>query len=144
MMWPIIAPSCLLSAPTGVRHSSVAAAAIVALIGVCWCLAAYATIRTPLRKVEGGFLPDPRHRFFVEDVPYGLLLLKGLAVIAGVKTHYIDEILLWAQDFIQKEYLVDGELRGRDCATSGLPQAYGLHSIQQIVHGSGHRLSSKL
>jgi hypothetical protein len=33
-----------------------------------------------------------------EDIPYGLLVIKGIALLAGVETPYIDRQLYWCQD----------------------------------------------
>ena len=46
---------------------------------------------------DGKFLPDFRHRYLREDIPYGLVVVKGAAQIAGVKTPAIDDVITWAQ-----------------------------------------------
>lgn len=33
-----------------------------------------------------------------EDVPYGLIVIKGIALLAGVDTPYIDRQLYWCQE----------------------------------------------
>lgn len=44
-----------------------------------------------------GFVPDVDHRFFQEDVPFVLVVLRDIAEMIGVATPIIDEIILWAQ-----------------------------------------------
>lgn len=94
---------------------------------------AYATIRTPLKKVKGGYVPNIDHRFFLEDIPFGLVVLRDVADLVGVKTPMIDELLLWAQGLMKKEYLKNGKLAGRDIGETGAPTQYGVRSITDLV-----------
>jgi hypothetical protein len=94
---------------------------------------AYAGLRTPMRPVDGGFLLDENSRFFWEDIPHGLVVLRGLADLAGVAVPTIDEVLLWAQQVMDRVYLVDGRLDGPDVASSGAPQCYGISSLSQLA-----------
>jgi len=105
---------------------------------------AYATIRTPLKQVPGGFTVDVDHRFFQEDVPFGLVILRDLADLVNVKTPYIDEILLWCQGLMGKEYLVNGKLTGRHMNETGAPTQYGAKTIYDTVPGSKPKSSSEL
>jgi hypothetical protein len=95
---------------------------------------AYAGLRTPMHQVEGGWIPNYESRFFQEDIPYGLVVLKGLAELAGVSTPTFDNIISWAQEKMGCEYLVDGNLRGKDIAESGAPQRFGWYQLNDL-HG---------
>ncbi|MBE0411060.1 MAG: NAD/NADP octopine/nopaline dehydrogenase family protein, partial [Anaerolineales bacterium] len=66
---------------------------------------AYRGLRAPMRPVPGGLAPDFQARYLVEDVPYGLLVTRGIAEIAGVETPMIDEVIGWSQRCMGKEYL---------------------------------------
>lgn len=70
-------------------------------------------------EVEGGYKLDTEHRYFIEDIPYGLVLIKSIAELCHITTPKIDEVLSWAQTVMGKEYLVDGELKGKDVKESG-------------------------
>jgi len=95
---------------------------------------AYATIRTPLKQVENGFLPDVEHRFFQEDVPFGLVILRDIADLVGVKTPFIDEILLWCQGLMGKQYLTpEGKLKGKDMKETGAPSVWGVKGVQELL-----------
>jgi hypothetical protein len=37
-------------------------------------------------------------RYLVEDVPYGLVVTRGIAELAGVKTPVIDQVITWSQE----------------------------------------------
>lgn len=94
---------------------------------------AYAGIRTPVKKVDGGVVPDWDSRFFWEDIPHGLVVLRGLADLVGITLPRIDEILLWSQRKMGKEFLVDGKLQGKDVADSGAPQCFGIDSVAALA-----------
>lgn len=93
----------------------------------------YAGIRTPMVAVDGGLAPNWQSRFFTEDIPYGLVVLRGIADLLGVKTPHIDRVMVWAQECMGGEYLVDGQLTGRDVPRSGAPQAYGILSAAELL-----------
>ena len=65
-------------------------------------------------EVKGGYKLDNEHRYFIEDIPYGLVLIKSFAERVSVETPNIDRVLYWAQNLMGKEYLVDGRLTGKD------------------------------
>ena len=68
-----------------------------------------------------------------EDVPYGLVVIRGIAEIVGVQTPNVDKLLTWCQRKMGKEYLVNSKLQGRDVASSGAPQRYGLTTLESIL-----------
>jgi hypothetical protein len=94
---------------------------------------AYAGIRTPMLEVDGGWVPNWDSRFFGEDIPHGLVVLRGLADLTGISLPRIDEILRWSQWKMGREYLVDGKLQGRDIAESGAPQCHGIATLSDLV-----------
>lgn len=65
-------------------------------------------------EVEGGYKLDNHHRYFIEDIPYGLVLIKSFAELIHVDTPNIDKVIYWAQNLMGKEYLVNGKLVGED------------------------------
>lgn len=96
--------------------------------------AAYAGIPHPMTEVERGrFVPDYGHRFMTEDVPYGLVVLRGIAEIAGVATPSIDRVLRWSQQVLGKEYLTPAGLAGRDLGETRSPQRYGLGEVADLL-----------
>lgn len=79
-----------------------------------------------------GFVPDFTNRYFTEDINCGLCSYKGLADIAQVKTPKIDEIIMYCQKFMVKEYVVNGKLVGRDVGETTAPQKFGIHTIDDL------------
>ena len=96
--------------------------------------AAFQGIKHPVKTTEDGkFVPDFTHRYMTEDVPYGLVVFRGIAQIVGVQTPNIDKVLKWCQEKMGKEYLVNSKLQGKDVASSRAPQRYGFTSLESIL-----------
>ena len=63
---------------------------------------AFQTIKAPMKQMENGFVPDFESRYFTEDFPYGLQILKDLAVQNNIQTPTIDKVLTWGKRKIMK------------------------------------------
>ncbi len=77
---------------------------------------AYQGITTPVEKTEiAGKVKCPAdHRYFQDDIPYGLCVFRYLADRVDVRVPEIDRLIVWGQRIMGKEYLVDGALSGGD------------------------------
>ena len=96
--------------------------------------AAYQGLKHPVETTEDGkFVPDFTYRYMAEDVPYGLVVIRGIAAIARVKTPNIDKVLSWCQEKMGKEYLVNSMLQGKDVWLSRAPQRYGFTTLESIL-----------
>jgi hypothetical protein len=98
----------------------------------------YAGLLAPMRPVAGGFIPDFQARYLAEDVPYNLLVTRGIAELAGVGMPVIDSVLSWAQARMGKEFLVDGQVAGADLPASRAPQRYAISSLDQYLRISNN------
>jgi len=83
-------------------------------------------------EVEGGWVADLKSRYFVEDFPWGLCIIKGFCEICGVATPVTDTVLHWYEQYMGVHYFVDGKFCGKDLASTGIPQNYGIHTIDDI------------
>ena len=90
-------------------------------------------IPAPMLETADGFAPDFQSRYFTEDIPYGLLIIKGVAEITSTATPAIDIILTWAQKMMRKEYLVGARLDGKDIAGSPIPQNSGIVTTEDLI-----------
>lgn len=96
---------------------------------------AYQGLCAPIREVENGyFLPDFQSRYLTEDVPYGLVVTRAIAQLAEVKTPIIDEVILTVSKWMDKEYLVNGYLIGKDIKETRIPQNYGIHCLEELIN----------
>ncbi|WIA09747.1 hypothetical protein OEZ85_009126 [Tetradesmus obliquus] len=96
---------------------------------------AYANLTHPCKATPSGkWVPDFMHRYLSEDLPFGLVPMKGVAELLGVPaTPWFDRVITWGQQLIGKCYLVDGKLTGPDVATSAAPQRFGHKSIEDLI-----------
>merc|ERR1712050_229375 len=96
--------------------------------------AGYRGLTHPCKQTDDGkFIPDFGYRYMTEDLPMGLVPLKAIAQMAGVPTPVTDEVMLWCQKVTGKEYMVDGELKGKDIAESRAPINFGITSLQEML-----------
>lgn len=94
-------------------------------------------ILTPMLRKEEGYIPDFSSRYFTEDFPYGLLILKSFSMILDIETPVMDRVIYWAQRYLNKEYINRfGEARV-DFLDAGIPQAFGIETLSDIVNYYG-------
>ena len=65
-------------------------------------IAAFQTIKAPMIQTKEGWIPDFESRYFTEDFPYGLQIVKDLAVQKYIQTPTIDKVLMWGKRKIKK------------------------------------------
>jgi len=61
---------------------------------------AFHSILAPMTPTEKGWVPDFKSRYFTEDFPYGLQIIKDLAVENTITTPAIDKVLTWGKKMI--------------------------------------------
>ncbi len=100
----------------------------------------YKGLRCPMKQLpDGKWVPDFNNRYFREDLPFGLINFKSIALLVGVDTPFIDEIIVWAQRHLDMELLVkDGDgkyqVAGSDIDTrTSVPQRFGIQTVQDLV-----------
>jgi hypothetical protein len=98
------------------------------------------SITTPVvQNKEGLWEIDRNHRFFLDDIYYGVCIAKWIAEILGVDTPMINEILRWAQKIRNEDIIDDFNkliLDSRDLKIpfkSGIPCYYGYKTIKDII-----------
>ena len=95
---------------------------------------AHAAARHPMTEVAAGqFTPNFGHRFLAEDIPFGLVVVRGIAEIAGIETPTIDVVLAWSQERLGRHYLTGAGFVGADIASSRAPQRYGMTTLDEIL-----------
>lgn len=58
---------------------------------------------TPMKQVEGGYIPDFSSRYFIADFSYGLCIIHQIAQLAKVETPNIDVLLSWYNDLLGEQ-----------------------------------------
>ncbi len=77
-------------------------------------------IGSPVKRVANGWLFDYESRYFKADIPFGLLIYKGIGEILNVKTPIIDHV---CDTFIDKI----------DLFANGKPQSFGIDTREKFV-----------
>ena len=96
-------------------------------------------IKPPTIQLESGeWIIDKDHRFFTDDIHYGLCIAKWIADQLALDVPTIDNIIDWAQQ-LRNEKIIEGNrlLLNSESLTSefmsGIPPVYGLNSIDAIL-----------
>lgn len=92
---------------------------------------AFKDIRLPMLKIgENQYVLDKKVRFLTEDVPFGLLMFKGLAEIFEIETPSIDKVITWAQKILGEEYIKNHKIV--KFQNTGCPQNFGVFTIEDL------------
>lgn len=78
-------------------------------------------------------------RFFWEDLPYGLVILKDIGNIVGVDTPIVTRNIIFHQKFMPIKYVNEttGQFDQKVLKEqTGAPSAYGIKTIEQLVQTS--------
>jgi len=87
---------------------------------------------------SGEWTIDKDHRFFTDDIHYGLCIAKWIADQLSLDVPTIDSIINWAQQ-LRNEKIIDGDKLLLDSESltsgfmSGIPPMYELNSIDDIL-----------
>lgn len=61
---------------------------------------AFRSILAPMVQTDGGWGPDFKSRYFTEDFPFGLQIIKDLAEKNEIATPTIDKVLAWGKNYL--------------------------------------------
>lgn len=95
---------------------------------------AFSGIKAPMIKTENGYLPDFESRYFKEDFPYGLCVIRSFANILSCKTPNIDILLRWYEKKYSLNFYRESEFCGKSLTTLPLPQNYGILNLTDIIN----------
>ncbi len=97
-------------------------------------------IKPPTIQLESGeWVIDKDHRFFTDDIHYGLCIAKWLADQLELEVPTIDNIISWAQE-LRGENIIEGNKLLLDSESltkefvSGIPPVYGITNVDQIIN----------
>lgn len=94
---------------------------------------AFKGIMSPMVSDGKMWKADFESRYFTEDIPFGLLLIKSLAEIYNIKTPWIDEVIYWAQKNLHL-FLITEEGKLADGAFQfPIFHKYNLTTPEQII-----------
>ena len=64
-------------------------------------------IRTPMKQVAGGWIPDFDSRYFTADFPYGLAIIEAFADVLKVDVPNIKDTLMWYRNVTRRDCIFD-------------------------------------
>jgi hypothetical protein len=73
-----------------------------------------------------------KSRYLTEEIPYGLLSIKGLAELVGLATPVIDSIIEKCQKFLNKNYVENGNLIRQALIDTAAPQRFGISILSKL------------
>jgi hypothetical protein len=65
---------------------------------------AFQSILSPMKRVEGGWLPDYQSRYFTEDFPYGLKAIVDLMIQNNVDAPNVFNVFNWGKQILNCLY----------------------------------------
>jgi hypothetical protein len=98
----------------------------------------YAGLKFPMKdapNAPGKLIPLFDYRYLTADVPYGIVVIKGIAELAGHQTPVIDKVIAWAQKHLGKEWIVGDKLTGKDLGETRAPQKFGIKNMDDLMKG---------
>ncbi len=95
-------------------------------------------IRTPVVYEENKWVLNKKHRFFYDDVFYGLCIAKWFAQKLEISVSNIDTVLEWAQDYLGEKFIEDKKLAfysevKKTPMKYGVPESYGFLEIDEVI-----------
>lgn len=72
----------------------------VSLAGKLRSIKAFNGILAPMKNTDKGFVPDLQSRYFTEDFPYGLAIIRRLAKEKGISTPVMDKVYEWGKNMV--------------------------------------------
>jgi hypothetical protein len=89
-------------------------------------------IDAPLLLRDNKYFIDSTSRYFQEDFPFGLFIIKDFAAIANIDTPFIDKIAKWYASFFKLDYFKEDELTGDGAKRLPLPRNFGMKTIVDV------------
>lgn len=72
----------------------------VSLAGKLRSIKAFNGILAPMKNTDKVFVPDLQSRYFTEDFPYGLAIIRRLAKEKGISTPVMDKVYEWGKNMV--------------------------------------------
>jgi hypothetical protein len=94
----------------------------------------YRVMTVPMNKTDkNDYVLNTQARTFVEDIPFGLVVLKDLAEMAGVEVPFTTQCIEWHQAMMNKEFVVNGKLNRDLLSETGAPSRFGFDTLDKLA-----------
>ncbi len=88
---------------------------------------AFKSIYSPMKEIDGQWIPDWQSRYFESDFPYGLYLIQQFGDIVSVETPQIDLIMKWYNAW-------KGTEKGIDIKDKGIKTIDSIYDFYGSLH----------
>lgn len=82
---------------------------------------------------NGAFIADVNSRMFTEDFPWGLAIIRAYFDFFDIEAPTMDRVLRWYANYMGLEWYIDGVFCGKDLASTGIPQRYGISTKGELL-----------
>lgn len=89
-------------------------------------------IKAPVKFEKKGYIPNFESRYFLEDIPYGLVLYKSFFKLSNFKSEEIDNLIKFFQKYLNKNYIDENGNLGEDAKDILKPQDVGINTIEEL------------
>ena len=95
---------------------------------------AFEVVKAPMAAQDDGTLaPNWNDRMFVEDYPFGVAIIKDIALKTGVPTPTVDTLLDFYARNTGIRYFDEEGRPAKDAADSAIPQNFGLDTAADLI-----------
>lgn len=93
------------------------------------------TVPAGAEEPKGNVLLNTNARYFWEDIPYGLVILKDIGHILGVPTPNATKLIKWHQKFMPVKYVdvITGDFLPGALKNTGAPSRFGVVTPEDLV-----------
>ena len=110
--------------PLSIHYES---ASVEALTSKIKSIKSWNKLNSPMKKIGDKYFIDLESRYFQEDFPFGLCVLKAYAQITCVKTPVMNSVLYWYQKLSGVQFLdSNGNLDTRAIVCGSITQRFGI------------------
>lgn len=96
---------------------------------------AFKAVMVPLSEIDGGkFVPNWNDRMFIEDYPFGVAIIKDIALMANIDTPAIDTLLSFYQRCCGITYFQEDGSPSEAAQSSGIPRCAGFDTIESLIN----------
>lgn len=90
-------------------------------------------IKTPVVEIGNRVEINTKHRFFFDDIYYGIGIAKWFADALAVETPTIDKILRWSESMLNDKLLTSDSSLNTENLNLGIPKRYDLQDLAEII-----------
>lgn len=93
----------------------------------------FKNIRSPMVQLaNGNYVFDVSSRYFTEDFPYGVFILKSLSEICNLKTPMFDELIRWYEELVKEDIETNSD--SRNSCYANIAKVNGIFTREDIFN----------